>query len=301
MDEKLKSTLHKIKLLSEQNPEFAQELRKMFESSSSASVVSAPMTIANDIVCIREALEIRAGNSIDYEFVTHVRFRNQLIIDNLRMENAALDLRKSEKDRFYAFCVNAFYQLENITNYFFHITYPNLNNLLQVIETYTESEKEDYRFCRSGKEENVSSISSNHKLNAFCNLYFPGDNIKLTLGTLRKVRNEGEHLWSKIIDNNEANHHIYKFYKYQTFNSIRLLLKRVVTAVEDNLGKPVSVGPIYEDAIITSILPSACFVNHNGKTENLPNSCLNKIKGCTAEQKIKLVMTGPKIIDVIVS
>ena len=115
MDEKLQSTLNKIIQLTEQNPEFGVELRKKLGMTSSAnSAYNRNTSIQDDVTAIRRALEIRANNSISYDFINQQRLRDQLIIDNLRMENAALNLQISEAERFYSFCVNAFYQVENI-------------------------------------------------------------------------------------------------------------------------------------------------------------------------------------------
>ena len=143
MDEKLKLTLQKIKILSEQNPEFAQEIRRMFCLTSPESVLSIPENLSENVYAIREALEIRANKSVSYDFIKEERLRDQLIIDNLRMENASLNLTQSEEERFYAFCVNAFYQLENIVNYYFHLTYPKIEDLLLVLEQNTEKESND--------------------------------------------------------------------------------------------------------------------------------------------------------------
>lgn len=134
MDEKIKATIHKIRLLAEQNSEFSQEMRKLFGKTDSASDVNMSSNISADITAIRSALEIRANSSITYSFVKNQRLRDQLIIDNLRMENAALNLQDPEADRFYVFCVNAFYQVENIINYFYHITFPEVELLLKEID-----------------------------------------------------------------------------------------------------------------------------------------------------------------------
>ena len=91
MDEKIKATIHKIRLLAEQNSEFSQEMRKLFGKTDSASDVNMSSNISADITAIRSALEIRANSSITYSFVKNQRLRDQLIIDNLRMENAALN------------------------------------------------------------------------------------------------------------------------------------------------------------------------------------------------------------------
>lgn len=116
-------------------------MRKLFGKTDSASDVNMSSNISADITAIRSALEIRANSSITYSFVKNQRLRDQLIIDNLRMENAALNLQDPEADRFYVFCVNAFYQVENIINYFYHITFPEVESLLKEIEDSTQNEK----------------------------------------------------------------------------------------------------------------------------------------------------------------
>ena len=135
MDEKLKLTIDKIVQLSKQNPEFDAELRKRLEITSSANVVSSQMSICDDVHAIRETLEIRANNSISYDFILakgNQRLRDQLLIDNLRMENAALNLKEKELERFYSFCANAFYQIENVVNFYFYVMFPDIDNLLNL-------------------------------------------------------------------------------------------------------------------------------------------------------------------------
>ena len=222
MDEKLKATIEKIKILSEQNKDFAKEMRKMFGSNTSSALsTSITQQISDDVSVIREALEIRANKSISYDFVREQRLRDQLIIDNLRMENAALDLQHSEEERFYTFCINAFYQLENIINYYFHITYPDIKELVSVIEKYTEQdEKGDFSYKKTGKEKSVGDIEIRHKINAICNVLFPKDKINMTLNQLRKVRNEGEHRCMIIQQEKNENEKLYNFFKYNSFNTV---------------------------------------------------------------------------------
>lgn len=296
MDEKLINTIKKIKALSEQNIEFAQEMRKMFGDTSSASVVSLPHNVSNDVCAIREALEIRANKSVSFDFIKDDRLRNQLIIDNLRMENAALNLQQSEEERFYTFCVNAFYQLENITNFYFHITYPLIGNLLTIVESYTKKEaNENYRYKRTGKEKSVGDIQIVHKINALCNMLFPGDQCKWALGTLRQVRNEGEHRCMVIQEEKDETNNLYKFFKNNTFNSVRILLIKVVNGVKDNIGKPVIE---FKDAIITSVLPSACYVKYGDKLEQLPIKLLPKIREQQNGDSLILSLVDGEIIDV---
>lgn len=239
MDEKIKSTVHKIKLLAEQNPEFYQEMQKLFGKTASASDVNMNLNIFSDIAAIRSALEIRANASITYSFVQNPRLRDQLIIDNLRMENAALNLQDPEADRFYVFCVNAFYQVENILNYFYHTVFPEVESLLKEIEDATQDEKNDFRFRRTGKEQNVGSIPIAHKLNAFFNSYLPEEgSLKWSIGTLRQVRNEGEHRCDIIRQEKDENNNLYKFFKSKTFNYVRIDLIKFVNAIEYKLKNP---------------------------------------------------------------
>ena len=270
MDEKIKSTVYKIKLLAEQNPEFYQEMQKLFGKTASASDININSNISSDITAIRSALEIRANASITYSFVKYQRLRDQLIIDNLRMENAALNLQDPEADRFYVFCVNAFYQVENILNYLYHTVFPEVESLLKEIEDATQDEKNDFRFRRTGKEQNVGSIPVAHKLNAFFNSYLPEESsLKWSIGTLRQVRNEGEHRCDIIRQEKDENNNLYKFFKSKTFNYVRIDLIKFVNAIEYKLKNPDIEEKI--ESVIKSKLPSACYVLLREKSVLLPN------------------------------
>lgn len=297
MDEKIKSTVHKIKLLAEQNPEFYQEMQKLFGKTASASDVNMNLNIFSDIAAIRSALEIRANASITYSFVQNPRLRDQLIIDNLRMENAALNLQDPEADRFYVFCVNTFYQVENILNYFYHTVFPEVESLLKEIEDATQDEKNDFRFRRTGKEQNVGSIPIAHKLNAFFNSYLPEEgSLKWSIGTLRQVRNEGEHRCDIIRQEKDENNNLYKFFKSKTFNYVRIDLIKFVNAIEYKLKNPDIEEKI--ESVIKSKLPSACYVLLREKSVLLPNKLYAKIKHLDNGAKITLTITGNKINDV---
>ena len=297
MDEKIKSTVHKIKLLAEQNPEFYQEMQKLFGKTASASDVNMNLNIFSDIAAIRSALEIRANASITYSFVQNPRLRDQLIIDNLRMENAALNLQDPEADRFYVFCVNAFYQVENILHYFYHTVFPEVESLLKEIEDATQDEKNDFRFRRTGKEQNVGSIPIAHKLNAFFNSYLPEEgSLKWSIGTLRQVRNEGEHRCDIIRQEKDENNNLYKFFKSKTFNYVRIDLIKFVNAIEYKLKNPDTEEKI--ESVIKSKLPSACYVLLREKSVLLPNKLYAKIKHLDNGAKITLTITGNKINDV---
>lgn len=302
MDDNIKSVLHKVVQLTRQNPEFNTELRKALEITSSAIDVSIfNNSITRDISSIREALEIRANVSISYGFVKEQRLRDQLIIDNLRMENAALKLKEPEAERFYSFCVNAFYQLENIVNYYFHVTFPDIDELLTIIEKYTEEEKSnDFKFKRNGREKNVSDIPIAHKINALCNIFFHGDKFKMTLGQLRQVRNEGEHRCMVIQQEKNDKNSLYNFFKYNTFNTIRIYLIKVVNSIKNNIGKPIAENKTNVEAVISSLLPSACFVKFDDRTEPLPlpERLLSKVKDKKCGDKMTLTIVRGRIADI---
>ena len=297
MDDKIKLTIHKIKLLAEQNLEFSQEMQKLFSKTAPASDVYMSSNISSDITAIRSALEIRANASITYSFVKNQRLRDQLIIDNLRMENAALNLQDPEADRFYVFCVNAFYQVENILNYFYHTVFPEVESLLKEIEDATQDEKNDFRFRRTGKEQNVGSIPVAHKLNAFFNSYLPEESsLKWSIGTLRQVRNEGEHRCDIIRQEKDENNNLYKFFKSKTFNYVRIDLIRFVNSIEYKLKNPDKEEVV--ESVIKSILPSACYILLRDKTVLLPNKLFTKVKHLNNGDKIILTIIGNKINDV---
>ena len=297
MDEKLIATVNKIKLLAEQNPEFNQTMQKLFGNTVSASVVNINSTITEDISAIRSALEIRANASLTYSFVRNQRLRDQLIIDNLRMENAALNLKEPEADRFYVFCVNAFYQVENILNYFYYTSFPEIDALLKEIEDGTQNEKNDFKFRRTGKEQNVGSIPVAHKLNAFFNTYLPEEvSLKWSIGTLKQVRNEGEHRCDIIRQEKDDNNNLYKFFRSKTFNYVRIDLIKFVNAIEHKLKNPDTEEKVESE--IKSNLPSACYVLLRGKSVAIPDKLFAKGKNLNNGDKIILPIIGNKINDV---
>lgn len=294
MDEKLRATIDKIVKLTQQNREFDIELRKKLGMTSSATAVySSEMKIKDDVTTIREALEIRANKSISYDFINDQRLRDQLIIDNLRMENAALNLQDDENERFYVFCVNAFYQIENVVNYYYHKIYSeDINELVSAIVAATKNDK--YPYKSMGKEETVGDIAIASKLNAFCNTFFPGDHIKYDYSRLRQVRNEGEHRC--MVNNNKEDRSLYDFFKYNTFNTVRIILTKLVNEVKKQIE-----APIYKKEVVGTIktmLPSACFVSYGDETQSLPSKLMGKVHGLKVGDKIIITLKGKEILDV---
>lgn len=273
------------------------ELRQRFGYSE----MSNHSNISDDVAFIRSALCIKANNSITYDFITNQRLKDQLIIDNLRMENAAYNLQEKEVDRFYTFCVNAFYQVENVVNYYFHVMYPDIENLLTVIEDATKDDGEGGRFrfkrSQSNPENNVGDIPVSFKINALCNLLFAKDlNIKITLGNLRKVRNEGEHRCQVIYNQKDENNKLYQFLEKATFNSIRIILIKLVATIKEQL-----VDAERSESVlgkIASKLPGACFISYGGKRQQVPISLLSKISYLKNGDDVVVLLRNGVVIGV---
>lgn len=302
MDEKLKSTIDKIVQLSKQNSEFDAELRKRLEITSSANVVSSRMSICDDVHAIRETLEIRANNSISYDFILakgNQRLRDQLLIDNLRMENAALNLKEKELERFYSFCANAFYQIENVVNFYFYPKFPDIDNLLSFIENATNVDGK-YSFKRNANKEykSVSDIEITYKLNAICTTLFPDDkNIKITYSQLRQVRNEGAHRCMVIVEEHDENNALYRFFKYNTFDSIRIVLIKLVETIKqeiENVGKIIK-----KRGVIVNVLPSIAFIKVEGKSLQVSLQQLKNVYNKTANSQIEIIYKNSSIIDIV--
>lgn len=110
MDDKLKSTLQKIKALADQNPEFANEMRKMFGNTSPAIVTYGSNDPINEIYeyCIEKVIRQQAEEF--YKDFPLTNIKTTLIDDFARMESF------KRKDNFGDFCLALYQQIECITN-----------------------------------------------------------------------------------------------------------------------------------------------------------------------------------------
>ncbi len=294
MNDKLRETLNKIKILCEQNHEFAEELRKMVIKPTSAVAVFNNKEISEDTKAIRKALEISADESIAYDFIQHERLRDQLTIDNLRMENALLNYKPSftEEERYNSFCVSAFYQVEAVINLYFHATYKDIKEMTEVIAFATKEEPyEGFRYTITGKEQYVTDIAIAHKINAICRLLMPEEIIlKVMLGELRGIRNAGVHRGQST--NNEK---FLAFYKKYSVGMIRVSLQKLVSVISVNIGKPISK---WYNGVIAAKLPSSAFVKYEEMTVQLPNNLYPKIKDAQQGDEIFLLVFNNIIKDI---
>jgi hypothetical protein len=105
---------------------------------------------------IKEYLSIVPDSTIDYSFIMNKTVRVRLDLDNLRMENVYIDFQKKYNDdihRWYDYLVYAFYQIENLINYYYFKKYPDFDKLILHLESIP-----DTNFTRNNKFENISDI-----------------------------------------------------------------------------------------------------------------------------------------------
>lgn len=297
MDKRLIDTIEKIKTLSSQNAEFDAAMRELFGKTDSASSVFSVEDVAKDVSFIRFALKITASNSINYDFVKHQRLRDQLYIDNLRMENSMLDLKVNEDTRFYNYCVNAFYQIENLLNYYYYITYPNISDLLDEIELCTQQEDAQFRFERKGDEQSVGNITAYYKLSAFCNCMSISWNDKNTLNYIRRVRNEGEHRNTIETTSKKGSDKFEAFINAKDRSKVLADVRLIASKVEGNIGCPIK--DTIEYGEISSMLPSEGYFTYNGNSpQKIKNIFFQNIRTLEKGDRIKITMHGSCIINI---
>ncbi len=68
-------------------------------------------------------------NRLDYKLISHDKVRFQLVTDNKKMELILLDNIHTADNKFISFCTSAFYQIENLLNYYYWERFPNINDL----------------------------------------------------------------------------------------------------------------------------------------------------------------------------
>lgn len=224
--------------------DFISELRAIIGNSDEPSVPNQLLLgIDDNIKDIRRILQIQASPSISYNFIpnNYELLRKQLEIDNLRMEQSILDLQvKSDVERFYNFCIYAFYQIENLVNYYYQLRFPNVLDLIQYLEDKSQ--------FKHDAQSSIAELPISTKLWVFCTEHFPSiilsgqTNRKDYTGynickVLREIRNEGLHRCHAIFkDEQEASKtaklYLYNFYKWNSVNNVRNLVIKVVDVVK---------------------------------------------------------------------
>jgi len=193
------------------------------------------LDIKKDTSKIVEFLELNPSCSIDYSFIEHKLLRTRLELDNLRMENVRYNLKeKDEMKRLYDFCINAFYQIENLINYYYFEKFPNISDLLTHLESIDNT-----KFKRQ-QEKNVGDITISTKIYSFAKTHYNVDQKDFTgmnIDSLRLIRNEGLHRCTRIKNIENENPHLHRFIKYATFDSVHSIVNALTEKIKDLLKK----------------------------------------------------------------
>lgn len=188
-------------------------------------------SVNGNIEKIKEFLEINCNQSINYDFIKNKFLKTQLEIDNLRMENCCLDLKeKDELERFYNFCVNAFYQVENIINFHYHTKFPLLSDLLNHLSSIPKISFDP------SNQKSIATIQISTKIFAYRNTFLNKENdfTGTNIDSLRKIRNAGLHRCSVIKANKSEDPTLFNFFKFNTFSTVRNTLQNFVTSIKEN-------------------------------------------------------------------
>lgn len=179
------------------------EIQKKKPENGKSEFYNELIPIKLDTEAIRNHLEIRANISIDFEFVKNERVRKQLIKDNLKMENSRLDHEiKNDTERFYNFCVEAFYQIEELVNYYFGTKY-TFEDFILLISSKNNG--------KTFNQKKLSEITIAEKIFVFEGLFYYGQvdaagktiRYESIINLIREVRNEDSHRCNIIEQDSE--------------------------------------------------------------------------------------------------
>jgi hypothetical protein len=176
---------------------------------------------------------------MDFEFVKNERVKNQLIKDNLKMENSRLDIQiKNDTERFYNFCVEAFYQIEELVNYYFGMKYTFEDFILLI------SSKNNGKIFN---QKQLSEITIAEKIFVFEGIFYYGKvdavgqtiRYESTINLIREVRNEDSHRCNIIEEDSE-----------QILLKFKELLKRISVFNKTKTSPIIYYQKTYEDKLI---------------------------------------------------
>ena len=290
--EELKKLLSFIETIVKQpgNDEFAAGLR--------ALVYNGKTPEKKDLEEIKKILKIRGAQSIDYTFVDDLT-RNQLIMDNIRMEDSILDNSLSIQDKWYEFCSYTHFQLENILNYYYTKAFKTFDAAQWHVVKFTENGYNPYQYNK--KHTVCTDISAYHKSTALCNDFFPWvkgapDYTSSTINKVRKVRNEYVHR-SGVTDTGDAKE-CKDIQDKSSFAAIRNTLKKIVDVVKQEVCPQNHIGSyvgIVEDIQLQNIR-----IKYNNLSELLSNELSKRYKDRLAKgQEIVLIVKNNTIVDLL--
>ncbi len=230
-----KESLEKLLILIDEicsQDEYLWFKNKLLSKAQGVEVISnkAVIEIKNDTSKIVNFLNINPPLSIDYSYIKHKLLRTRLELDNLRMENVRYDLKETdEMKRLYDFCINAFYQIENLINFYYYEKFSKIDSLLSHLENIQSSS-----FKRK-QEKNIGDIAISVKIYAFNKTFYNEDFTGYNIDSLRLIRNEGLHRCSRIKTIENENKRLHDFLKYATFHSVHSLVNVLSEKIKENL------------------------------------------------------------------
>lgn len=246
------------------------EIKQKNSEQSKSDCCDELIPIKSDTEAIRNHLEIRANVSMDFEFVKNERVKKQLIKDNLKMENSRLDIQiKNDTERFYNFCVEAFYQIEELVNYYFGMKYTFEDFILLI------SSKNNGKIFN---QKQLSEITIAEKIFVFEGLFYYGQvdavgktiRYESTINLIREVRNEDSHRCNIIEQDSE-----------QVLLKFKELLKRISVFNKTKSSPTIYYQKTNEDKLIEKQAKLINFIKD--KNYNLVRDTVfglvNKIKG----------------------
>ena len=246
------------------------EINKKNSEQNKSDCCDELIPIKSDTEAIRNHLEIRANVSMDFEFVKNERVKKQLIKDNLKMENSRLDIQiKNDTERFYNFCVEAFYQIEELVNYYFGMKYTFKDFILLI------SSK---NIGKIFNQKQLSEITIAEKIFVFEGLFYYGQfdaagktiRYESTINLIREVRNEDSHRCNIIEQDSE-----------QVLLKFKELIKRISVFNKTKTSPTIYYQKTNEDKLIEKQAKLINFIKD--KNYNLVRDTLfilvNKIKG----------------------
>ena len=187
MDEKLKATIQKIKVLAAQNPEFESEMKKIFGSKEVCTVDNTQNETRIKRIEKYLGLDYYVDDMnpvIDYSFIQDPEVKAQLVSDCREMMRFRYGTRFHEII-FEEFCRYAQLQAEMLLNYFY---VQKDNNDLTLIKQHINR----YNSFDISESKSLSAISFNVKLWAFSS-EIQESSIFSVFNNVREVRNGQSH------------------------------------------------------------------------------------------------------------
>lgn len=214
------------KLKEPRNSKIRESLRKMLDSA--------------DLKDLRDVMHLSGYKSVDYSFIHEDILRTQLEVDNLRMEDAAHSTQiKEDEERFFLVCIHAFYQIENLINYYFVKKFPDFSQLIEYLEQKSNFKHREDPKTNEIREKTVGDIDISYKMHTILHELCPNstrddpDYMYSTMQRLRDIRNEGSHRCQ--IEGRKSDEKLLRFYNKHDITSVRNCLQQFVSEVKIKL------------------------------------------------------------------